>query len=119
MDERIKTAVKTDRWIDITTLGCKTGLHRRIEIGIHQVGGEYYITGMPGRRGWYANLKANPQFILHFKESDVMDVRADAVPVTDGLERRKIFTKLLDEFGGNLNLEEWLAHSKLIRVKIK
>lgn len=118
MDERIQKAVKNDRWIDITTLGRKTGQHRRIEIGIHQIAGEYYITSTPGKRSWYANVLANPQFIIHFKENDPMDVRAQATPITDEHERREIFKTLLKVMRGEADTEEWIADSKLVRLKI-
>lgn len=47
-----------ERTIDITTLGARTGLPRRIEVWFHRVDGRWYITGVPGPRSWYANLRA-------------------------------------------------------------
>ena len=54
-----------ERTIDITTQGRRTGLPRRIEVWLHRVDGRWYLTGMPAPRSWYANLRANPQFIVH------------------------------------------------------
>ncbi|MBM0234262.1 nitroreductase family deazaflavin-dependent oxidoreductase [Micromonospora sp. STR1_7] len=51
-----------ERTIDITTLGARTGAPRRIEIWFHRVDGRWYLTGMPGPRGWYANVRAHPRF---------------------------------------------------------
>ncbi|MEE9472433.1 MAG: nitroreductase/quinone reductase family protein, partial [Acidimicrobiia bacterium] len=61
MNEEVKKALETDRVIDSTTIGRQTGLDRRIEIWFHNIDGRIFITGMPGRRAWYANLAANPQ----------------------------------------------------------
>ena len=49
-----------ERTIDITTLGARTGIPRRIEIWFHRVDGRWYLTGMPVPRNWYANLRAHP-----------------------------------------------------------
>ena len=50
-----------ERTIDITTLGRCSGIPRRIEVWFHRVDGRWYLTGVPGPRGWYANLRANPR----------------------------------------------------------
>ena len=39
-----------ERTIDITTLGRRTGLPRRIEVSLHRVDGRWYLTGMPAPR---------------------------------------------------------------------
>lgn len=116
MDENSKQALENDQWIDITTLGRKTGQHRRIELGIHLIDGEYYITGTPGRRSWYANMIANPQFTVHLKESMEKNLRAESAAIRDENERRNIFTKFLEDMGGNNELEDWVAGSALVRV---
>jgi deazaflavin-dependent oxidoreductase (nitroreductase family) len=73
MDEAVQRAMERDRTIDITTTGRKTRQPRRKEIWFHNVEGHLYITGTPGRRDWYANLLAHPEFTFHLKQS----VRAD------------------------------------------
>jgi hypothetical protein len=60
MDERVQQALARDRTIDITTRGRKSGQLRRTEIWFHQIDGQVYITGTPGRRDWYADLLAPP-----------------------------------------------------------
>ncbi len=118
MEDKIKQALENDQWIDITTLGRKTGQHRRIELGIHLIDGEYYITGTPGKRGWYANMIANPQFTVHLKESMAASLRAEATPIRDEEVRRAVFAKLVIEMGrGEEQVAEWVADSALVRVK--
>ena len=61
MDANMEQALKTDRVIDITTTGRKSGEPHRIEIGFYYDDQGLYITGMPGRkRDWLANLSTNP-----------------------------------------------------------
>src|SRR3712207_9019649 len=54
------TLFRSDRVIDITTTGRKSGQPRRIETWFHHLDGQIYLTGTPGPRDWYANLVANP-----------------------------------------------------------
>src|SRR6476619_4847515 len=83
MDEQIRTALETDRAIDITTIGRRSGQPRRIEMAFHNLDGQIYITGTPGKRDWYANLVANPDFTFHLKRSATADLPAHATPITD------------------------------------
>ncbi len=62
MNEEIERALQTDSLVDITTTGKKTGKPHKIEIAFHYLDQDIYISGMPGRRDWYANLVANPEF---------------------------------------------------------
>jgi deazaflavin-dependent oxidoreductase (nitroreductase family) len=89
MPSTTEQALASDRVVDITTTGRKTGEQRRIEIWYHRVDGRYYITGRPGPRGWYANLLAHPDFTFHLKESARADLAAPATPVT-GPEKRRV-----------------------------
>ncbi|NJM08868.1 nitroreductase family deazaflavin-dependent oxidoreductase [Candidatus Gracilibacteria bacterium] len=50
---------------DITTIGRKSGIARRIEIWYFVVDGTVYISGTPGHRDWLANMQANPLFTFH------------------------------------------------------
>ena len=65
MDEQVRHALGHGRTIDITTIGRASGEPRRIEIWFHNIDGHIYITGTPGRRDWYANLRADPNFTFH------------------------------------------------------
>src|SRR5215211_6597423 len=69
MDDHVRDALANDRTIDITTMGRTSGLPRRIETWFYRVDDEIYLTGLPGRRDWYANLLANPDFTFHLKQS--------------------------------------------------
>jgi hypothetical protein len=39
-----------ERTIDITTLGARSGIPRRVEVWFHRVDGRWYVTGMPRPR---------------------------------------------------------------------
>ena len=47
--------------VDISTHGPKSGATRRIEIRLLHADGRIFLSGRPGGRSWYANLRANPQ----------------------------------------------------------
>src|ERR1700684_3758065 len=100
MNDEAAKALASDRVIDITTTGRQTGQPRRLEIWYHRVDGKYYITGTPGRRSWYANLVAHPDFTFHLKQSASADLPATARPVTDPAEREKVFGVILESLSG-------------------
>lgn len=116
MDERVRKALARDRTIDITTIGRNSGLTRRIETWFYRVDDQIYLTGSPGRRDWYANLLADPDFTFHLKQSVVADLPARAAPITDPEERRAIFRRILSDLGGTQDLETWLAGSPLMAI---
>ena len=110
--------------IDITTLGARSGTPRRIEIWFHRVDGRWYLTGTPGPRSWYANLRAHPRFIAHLKHGVTTDLPATAVPV-DEPTRRRVITAVLDlqnrpdiaaRVTRRQNLDEWLVRSPLVEI---
>jgi deazaflavin-dependent oxidoreductase (nitroreductase family) len=113
-----------ERTIDITTLGARSGTPRRIEVWFHRVDGRWYVTGMPVRRSWYANLRANARFIVHLKHGVTADLPATAVPV-DEPTRRRVITAVLDlqdrpdiaaRVSRRQDLDDWLAHSPLVEI---
>ena len=53
-------ALRCHRTIDITTTGAKSGRPHRIETWAWVDGDTVYLTGSPGRRDWYANLRREP-----------------------------------------------------------
>jgi deazaflavin-dependent oxidoreductase (nitroreductase family) len=116
MDEKIKFALERDRTIDITTIGRKSGKPRRIEIWFYRAKGRVYLSGSPGKRSWYANLRANPAFTFHLKESVLADLPAKARPVIAMDERREIFRIILNDLGVLQQLEKWVANSPLVEV---
>ena len=117
MNEQIKQALSQDQVIDITTIGRKTGQPRRIEIWFHRWNGRYFITGMPGRRSWYANLITNPNFTFHLQVSAQADLPARAAPILDEVPRRQILANLLQNMNrSDDDLDEWLDRSPLVEV---
>src|SRR5215216_8072471 len=108
MDERVRNALANDRTIDFTTIGRNSGLPRRIETWFYRVGDQIYLTGSPGRRDWYANLLANPDFTFHLKQSVAADFPARATPITDTEERRALFERILSDLSEKQNLAVWL-----------
>jgi deazaflavin-dependent oxidoreductase (nitroreductase family) len=115
-DNRITQALKRERTIDITTIGRKSGQPRRIEIWFYRAAERIYLSGGPGRRSWYANLLANPDFTFHLKGSVRANLPARATPVTDPGERRSVFTMILNDMHMSDKLEAWVAGSPLMEV---
>lgn len=114
----------TERTIDITTVGRRSGTPRRVEVWLHRVDQRWYLTGMPVPRSWYANVRSTPRFVVHLKHGVTADLPATAVPVDDST-RRRVITAVLDlqgrpEIAARISrrqeLDEWLAHSPLVEV---
>lgn len=119
MDSAIDRALTTDRLIDITTVGRKTGNPQTIEIAFHNFDGDLYISGLPGKRDWYANLVANPQFTFHLKQSTRADLRATATPITDPAARQELLAKIVAKWGRQAQLEAFVQSSPLVKVQLE
>jgi deazaflavin-dependent oxidoreductase (nitroreductase family) len=113
-----------ERTIDITTLGRCSGIPRRIEVWFHRVDGRWYLTGVPGPRSWYANVRAHPRFTVHLKHGVIADLPATAVPVGEPT-RRRVITAVLElqnrpEIAARVSqrqdLDDWLARSPLVEI---
>ena len=118
MEAEVLAALGTDRVIDITTTGRFSGEARRIEIWFHNVDGQIYITGMPGRRSWYANLLSNAAFTFHLKESVYRDLPAMAIPIVDEARRREILGTITQRIRSSVALDDWVAGSPLVEVRL-
>lgn len=118
MNDAICQALATDRVIDITTIGRKSGDAKRIETWFHNIDGEIILTGTPGRRDWYANMVANPRFTFHLKESATADIEARAFPITATEERREVLQQILARLDRSDAIEQWVADSPLVRVDL-
>ena len=118
MDEATRKALDRDRTIDITTTGRKSGRPQRIEIWFHNLDGRLYITGTPGRRNWYANLHASPDFTFHLKVGAQADLPARARLIEDERERREVLTRILRQLGGGRDLEAWIVGAPLVEVEL-
>lgn len=124
VNREVKEAMDRGGIADITTIGRKTGLARRIEIYFHQFDGEYYLTGRHGRkRDWEANIEATPEFTLHLKRGVKADVRVIGVPEPDSEERARILRRALVESWDSdperveASLHKWVDGSPFIRFR--
>lgn len=128
MDPNVAKALAIDRssgarerTVDITTTGRRSGEPRRIETWFYRLDGTVYLTGMPGRRGWAANLEAEPAFTFHLKNGIEADLPARATQIVDEPERRRIMAELLDDLSGVSDrlrdLDAWVADSPLFAVE--
>jgi hypothetical protein len=110
-----------ERTVDITTVGRQSGTPRRIETWFYRVDGSVYLSGSPGRRGWAANLAAEPALTFHLKNGVEADLPARAMQILDEGERRRILIPLLDELGNvsstRRDLKEWVLGSPLFAVE--
>jgi hypothetical protein len=95
MSDDIRQELLRGGVIDITTKGRRTGADRRIEIRLQSVDGQLYLTGAPGKRGWYANLLSTPDFKLHLTRELIADLDAYAMPVLEDSERRRVLRPVL------------------------
>jgi len=116
MEPEIRGALERGGIIDITTTGRKSGRPHRIEIAFHHVDGKVYISGMPGRGDWYANLRRNPEFIFHLKRGSHADLPARATPILKEAERRKLLGQIVRSWGREQQLERFVADSPLVEV---
>jgi deazaflavin-dependent oxidoreductase (nitroreductase family) len=114
-----------ERTVDITTTGARTGRPRRIEIWFYRHEGTVYLSGLPGRRDWYANLLAHPEFTFHLKSGVRADLPARAIPVTDPERRLAAFTEFTEDMNQphdparirrRTSVGEWLVGSPLMEV---
>ncbi|GLY38077.1 hypothetical protein Amsp01_041010 [Amycolatopsis sp. NBRC 101858] len=115
-----------ERTVDITTIGARTGLPRRIEVWFYRAGGRVYLSTAPAKRSWYANIVKNPAFTFHLKHGVHADLAAIGTPVQDAGEREAVFTEIIADLDQPSNpagipqpvepLAAWLAGSPLVRI---
>lgn len=114
-DERVARALSRGHTIDITTTGRRSGMPRRIETVFHNIDGRIILSGLPGRRDWYANLLADPHLTFHLKRAVHADLRATARPITEPEERRTVMAQVARNWQRD-DLEVMLRHSPLVEV---
>jgi deazaflavin-dependent oxidoreductase (nitroreductase family) len=112
----IATALKAGGVIDISTTGRRSGQPRRVEIVFFNLDGRIYISGMPGRRAWLANLTADPSLTFHLKRGIVADLPATARVISDEAERRPLLTQVCEIWNRQPQTEAFVAGSPLIEV---
>jgi len=116
MNDQIRAQLQQGHTIDITTIGRKSGKPSRIELVFQNIDGTVFLSGTPGRRDWYANLVANPEFTFHLKKDVQADLPACARPVTNTAERRKILTPYTASWDRAHEVEDWIERSPLVEV---
>lgn len=118
MDEQIQKALLNDRLVDMTTFGRRSGTPSRKEMVFHYIDGTLYLTGRPGKRDWYANVLARPDFTIHFKQSILADVPARATPIVGESEKRAVLDKILARLNYSDQFDAWVAGSPLVVVQL-
>ena len=113
---QIAAALRQGGIIDITTTGRRSGQPRRVEIVFFDFDGRVYISGMPGRRAWLANLKADPTLTFHLKRGVQADLPATARIISDEAERRPIIERVCAIWNRLDRVEAFAAGSPLIEV---
>ena len=120
MNETVKQALATDKTIDITTTGKRSRQPRKTEIWFMYIEERVFITGTPGRRDWYANLVATPEFTFHLKESTEIDLTARAYPVIEPEERRRVMSAPETEwYRGRASMDQLIARSPMVEVQFE
>jgi F420H(2)-dependent quinone reductase len=116
VDDRVRRALSRGHRIDITTTGRKSGRPRRIELTFHNIGGRIFISGRPGfRRGWIANLRANPEMTFHLKGPIAWaDLPAHGRVILDREERGRVLAPIAAGWGYELAL--MVASAPLVEV---
>ncbi len=89
MEHEAQERLAVHRTIDFTTIGRWSGRPARIEIWWFLIDGCFIITGTPGKRDWYANVRADPSVIVHIGDDSYA---GRAVPVVDEARRRAVFS---------------------------
>ena len=119
LNANVQEALEKDLVIDITTTGRKSGDAHRVEIWFHNLDGILYITGLPGTRGWYANILVDPRMTFHLKETAVADLPALATPITDPTEKHRVLHAICSKQGTLDQLDDRVAGAPLIKVDLK
>lgn len=120
MDERTLNALHHSQVIDLTTTGRRSGQPRKIEIFLHEQDGLLFITGMPRAdrtRDWIHNVTADPNVVVHLKQSVRVDIPAVARVVTDPAERRPLMAAAAQRWG-RTDVDEMVQHSPLIVLTV-
>jgi len=120
MHDPIRAALSRGGTIDITTIGRRSGLPRRIEIVFHRFDGRIWISGIPSRRkrAWLSNLEADPRLTLHLKGPiAVADLAATARVVTDPEERRSVLARVAAAWR-RTDLDRMVEQSPLVEVTV-
>ena len=101
--------------IDLTTIGRKSGEPKRIEIWWFRFDDRFIITGTPGPRDWLANIRADPNVVIHV---DGQDIPATAELVEDEDFRRRFFEAgQASWYKSQADLERLVQAAPMVEVK--
>jgi deazaflavin-dependent oxidoreductase (nitroreductase family) len=115
MDERVRAALSHGGTAAMTTTGRRTGRPRRVIVAFRNIGGRVYVSGRPGfPRSWMANLRAEPRFRFQLGADVRGDLAAEARPILEPDERRRILAHFARGWG--YDVERMVAGSPLIEV---
>lgn len=120
MDDATFDELHRSQVIDLTTTGRRTGRPRRVEIFLHDDDGRLFISGIPRAdrtRDWIRNISADPNVVLHLKQSVAVDIPATARVVTDDAERRPLIAAAARRWG-RTDVDEMVRHSPLIVLTV-
>lgn len=120
MDDAVRASLDHSQAIDITTTGARTGRQRRLEIVLHNFNRHLYLSGVPNparKRGWLANLEANPALTVHLKRPVQADVPATARVIRDPAERKAILEQVARVWNRR-DVNVMLEYSPLIEISI-
>jgi len=112
-------SIRNGQLIDLTTTGRRSGGAKRLEIVIFSFDGRLYISGMPGRRGWLANVAADPRITVHLKDDVVADLSGRARVISDPAERRGLLQRITRHWRRESELDAFVAESPLIEVVLE
>jgi len=121
VDDAVRDSLGRSQTIDITTIGARTGRQRRLEIVVHNFGGRLYLSGIanPNRkRGWLANLEANPALTVHLKRPVQADLPATGRVITEPAERKEVLVQVARVWNRR-DLNAMLEHSPLVELSIE
>jgi len=125
MDAAITSALEKGGIVDITTKGRKSGQPRRIEIYLHNLDGDLYLTGRPGfPRDWVANIAANPATTIHLKRGVSADVATHGTVIRDPEAKADIILRArveswnADPDEARADLDHWVETAPLVRLDV-
>jgi hypothetical protein len=118
VEESVRRALERGHRIEITTTGRRSRTPRRIELVFHNVDGRILISGRPGfRRGWIANLRADPSMTFHLKGPSVeADLPARGRVILEREERERLLGPIAEAWG--YPLEVMVESSPLTEVTL-
>jgi deazaflavin-dependent oxidoreductase (nitroreductase family) len=119
MPASVDSALHRSQIIDLTTTGRHSGVPRRIEIFLHELDGQLFISGQPfpRKRAWLLNIEADPHVVVHLKRGVTADVPATARVVDDPGERRPLIEAAARRWGRH-DVELMMAQSPLIVLTV-